>query len=208
MTELNLKSTTADKTIDWAKDVFQRLTGATVDEIGQLMADKVRLWRFNNQVKNLSKVREIVEREGISPKQISLKVLFPYLEGVSLENDEELQEMWANLLVNYIDSAKNLRINVLPSILTQLSSEEIKILKFLPRTQSELAASNITTASIEIDPAAFSNLERLGLIKRLDTGVFMGAQGEKSFAVERKKLSKHDYCPSILGNALLEACQR
>ena len=61
-------------------------------------------------------------------KMSSLTALFPYLEGIALEEEEDLQEMWANMFVNYIDTEKNLTMMVFPDILKHLSSNEVKML--------------------------------------------------------------------------------
>jgi hypothetical protein len=49
----------------------------------------------------LNKAKEITEKENIDIKQINLKAFAPLLEGAALEADETLQDMYANLLVNY-----------------------------------------------------------------------------------------------------------
>ena len=120
MGELNLKSSTIEKSLDLAKDFLQKLIGPSVDELGLLFSDNVKLWRLKNQIRNLEKVKKIVDEEKIDIKQVNLKVLIPYLEGVSLEDDETLQDLWAKLFTNYIDTSKNLTINVYPNILKQL----------------------------------------------------------------------------------------
>ena len=76
----------------------------------------------------LSKAKAKCEKYGISPKQISLKLLVPILEYSSLEEDEVLIDKWANLLSNMVDSEQNLQNHVFPSILSQLSINEFNVL--------------------------------------------------------------------------------
>src|SRR5690242_407264 len=68
MGELNIKSSTIEKSLDLAKDFLKKLVGPTVDEIGFLFADNVKLWRLKNQIKNLEKVRKIVQEENVDIK--------------------------------------------------------------------------------------------------------------------------------------------
>jgi len=208
MSEFNLKSSTIEKGIDLAKSFLERLVGPSVDEVGQLLADNVKIWKFNNQIGRLRKVQEKITQAGLEVNQVNLKVLFPWLEGAALENDGELQEMWENLLVNYIDPAKSLQVTVFPSILAQLSSEEIRILRYIPRKQSDLQKQDEQPTYIYVDPAAFANVERLGLIKHLESYLVVGLEGEKNFATETKIIWKNDCTPSVFGKAFLSACER
>ena len=86
--------------------------------------DSVALWRFKNQVRILNKAKACCERNNISPKAISLKLLCPLLEGAALEEDETLQDKWAILLSNMVDSEQNIQNHVFPYILSQMSSNE------------------------------------------------------------------------------------
>lgn len=165
MTEINIKSTTIEKGLDLAKEFVQSVMKPSLDEVGELFADKVKLWRVKNQIRNIEKVKAIVEQEGIKTKAINMKVLFPYLDAVALEDDETLQDMWANLFVNYIDSEKNFTLTVYPEILRQISSYEAKILEFLKahgKTKEIYLSPN--SKDIKASYEEVANLNRLGLI--------------------------------------------
>ncbi len=159
MKEINIKSDTIEKGLDLAKEFLQSILKPSLDEVGELFADRVKLWRVKNQVKNIEKVKAIVEKEGIKTKAINMKVLFPYLDAVALEDDETLQDMWANLFANYIDQEMNLTLTVYPEILRQLSSEEATVLQVL-FTNSRYSPIPLSST------CETSNLERLGLIKQ------------------------------------------
>lgn len=172
MGEFNIKSSTIEKGLELAKDLLQSLVGKPIEEMGLLFSDNVKVWRLRNQVRNLERVREIVRKGNITTKQVNMKVLFPYLEAVSLEEDEELHEMWANLFVNYIDAESKLEITVFPEILKQLSTKDVQILKDfyngdvyydnygLPRRKDFDKLMNYT-------PIEVANLERLGITRPL-----------------------------------------
>jgi hypothetical protein len=163
--ELNIKSSTLDNIIEPIKELLLKIVGPVADEIGNSFADNIKYWRFKNQLRNLEKVKAKATQKGITLKQINLKVMFDYLEGVSLEEDNDIQEMWANLLTNYIDSGKNLKVNVYPLILRQVSSNEVNILKFMDLNKGALHLEP-TKEIMEIEDAELANLERLGLIKK------------------------------------------
>lgn len=146
-----------------AQDFLKPITTAPMHELGQLFADQVKIWRFKNQVNNLKKAQKIAKEAKIDIKKINNKVLFEYLDGVALEDDETLQDMWANLFVNYIDCEKNLTLIVYPQILRQLSTNEVKLLNLM---YNDIPYDNMKTFE---DPNDFNlievnNMVRLGIL--------------------------------------------
>lgn len=206
MGDIDIKSTTIEKGLDLAKSFLSKLLGQSVEEMGLLFADKVRIYRLKNQVRNLEKVRAIVEKEKIDIKQINLKVLVPYLEGVSLEEDENLQDMWANLFVNYIDNEKNLQSHVYPSILQQLSSDEVKLLEhFILNIEIKVKGEKThETWKPKINETQLSNIIRLGLIEpRVIVGSKMEV-GYDTYALDRAEV----YRITRFGEDFYYACKR
>ena len=122
--KIDISSTALEKSIDTAKEFLGKLMSPAVEEVGLLLRDSVALWRFKNQVRILNKAKACCERNNISPKAISLKLLCPLLEGAALEEDETLQDKWAILLSNMVDSEQNIQNHVFPYILSQMSSNE------------------------------------------------------------------------------------
>lgn len=186
--KLDITSTAIEKGIDVIKDFLQKLAGPAAEELGLLMSDNIKLWRFKNQLSILEKARTYVSVKNIDVKGISPKILVPLLEGASLEEDKDLQDMWAALLVNYIDSSKNYESNVFPYVLSQLSTVEVKLIDrfYLARLipEPEIAGTG----------AEISNLVRLGVIRIL---VYNGIS-----------LSGHVlYEITELGRQFIEACK-
>lgn len=202
MGELNIKSTTIEKSLDLIKDFLQKLVGPSVDEIGLLFSDNVKLWRLKNQIRNLEKVKNIVEKEKIDIRQISLKILLPYLEGVSMEDDEDLQNLWANLFANYIDSQKNLKTNVFPNILKQLSSDEIKILEVL-FTKQVIYTGVLSNSQNKYSDDDFSNIERLGLARQYLQILRYGEEDDNYEEINSQK-----YYLTKFGYDFINACRR
>ena len=127
--KVNIKSTTIEKSLAVAKDFVDKLIMPSIEETGLLLKDHVAKWRFQNQVKILNKAKEYCESNNISPKQIQLKVLCPFLDYSSMEEDEVLQDKWAILLSNLVDSEQNIENHVFPYVLSQLSSNEFLVLE-------------------------------------------------------------------------------
>ncbi len=127
--DLNIKSSTIEKGIELAKDFLDKLIMPAVEETGLLIKEKVTYWKFKNQVKVLTKAKEYCEKHGIEPKTISFKLLVPLIETSALEEDELLQDKWAILLGNMVDSEQNVENHVFPYILGQISKNEYLFLE-------------------------------------------------------------------------------
>src|SRR5690606_30389556 len=112
--DINIKSSTIEKGIELAKDFLDKLIMPAVEETGLLIKEKVTYWKFKNQVKVLNKAKEYCEKNGIKPKTISFKLLVPLIETSALEEDEVLQDKWAILLTNMVDSEQNVENHVFP----------------------------------------------------------------------------------------------
>lgn len=106
------------------KGFLNKIVSPVFEELGLMMADKVRTYRWKNQIKILKSAQKYIDEQKIPLKTIPVKLLVPLLENASLEEDESLQEKWRNLLVNYVDSSKNFSSSVYPYLLSQLSSNE------------------------------------------------------------------------------------
>jgi hypothetical protein len=160
MNKIDISSTVIEKGIDLVRDFVEKFLGSSIEEAGLLISDNIKLRRFKNQIKILNKAQKIVEENKIDVKQISLKVLVPLLEYSSVEEDENQQDKWANLLINYIDIKKKYETTVFPYILSQLSSTE---------------AEDLETIKNHVVPylgeggfiGGQANLIRLGLIREL-----------------------------------------
>lgn len=127
--KIDITSTALEKGIDLAKDFLDKLVMPAVEETGLLLKDKVTLWKFKNQVQMLNKAKAYCEKNNISTKQVSLKLLCPLLDYSGIEEDEILQDKWAILLSNMVDSDQNIENHVFPYILSQLSTNEFLVLE-------------------------------------------------------------------------------
>lgn len=135
--EINIKSSTIEKGLELAKEFLGKLISPTVEEIGLLISDNVRYLRYKNQIGILLKAKDYVEKRNIKVKEIPIKILVPLLDKASLEDNEEIQDKWAKMLTNMVDSEYNLQNQIFPHILSQISIEEFNELKVLQSQEKE-----------------------------------------------------------------------
>ncbi len=227
MNELNIKSSTIEKGLDLAKNFLERVTGPAIDEVGLLLADNVRIWRWKNQIKILGSAERYAEKHNISLKKIPIKLLVPLLENASLEENENLQEKWRNLLINYVDSTKSFSSSVYPYLLSQLSSNEVALLWKLSTSLVNLnrADSKIPDGTdfshqefyisdIKIKKDEISNLQRLGLIfeeekivnTKIDSAKVSSNEILPSRLINYELIKTGNIKLTILGKHFVEAC--
>lgn len=127
--KIDITSSVIEKGLDTAKSFLDKLIMPAIEETGLLLKDQVTMWKFKNQVEMLNKAKLLCEKNNISTKTISLKLLCPLLDYSGLEEDDILQDKWAILLSNMVDSDQNIENHVFPYILSQLSSNEFLVLE-------------------------------------------------------------------------------
>ena len=218
--ELNIKSSTIEKGLELVKDFAEKLIGPTIEEIGLLMSDKIKYYRFKNQVKILIKAKEYVKEKNIAIKQIPTKILVPLLENASLEEKDEMQEKWAFMVGNLADSEQNLQSQIFPYLLTQISLNEfdrlldfnekervymIDHIKLLDLKKEEKYYSNKEYRELyrkvnkvqqegfwvkELEEYEYSNLQRLGLLRQLPPRILID-----ELQIDHKGYEDSEYYP-------------
>ena len=210
MKNINIKSSTIDQGLKIFSDLIKDFVSPSIKEIGELLGDNIKLYRLKNQLRNLEKIKKICEKEKIIIKKINLKVLFPYLVSVSLEEDENLQEMWSNLFVNYIDSKKNLQVIVYPEILKQISSEEAKLLIKIKELdgQIQFGAKGRGHYDNYYNIEYLANLQRLGLIQEIIDAIVDTGKNTFSKMKEVQQIHSEGYYLTDFGYNFLNSCTR
>lgn len=140
---VNLESKTVEKGLEVAKGFLSKLISPALEETGLMIKDQVAAIRFRNQIKLLNKTKTVCEKNNINPKVIPLKLLYPLLENASIEEDNVLQDKWAILLSNLIDSEQNVENHVFPFLLSQISRNEFELLEETVNNFLENKSKNI-----------------------------------------------------------------
>lgn len=124
---LNLPKQILDKT----EKLMSKLFGSSIKEFGELFADNVRYRRLRNQIKIFNKTRELLDKNGLESRELNLKTIVPLIEKSSVEEDEILQDKWANLIASMACTPENGLEPRLINTLSSLSSLEAKILDYI-----------------------------------------------------------------------------
>ena len=171
-------NTAIDATRDFGNYMSKFFT-RPLEQVSELITDKLKYYTWSNKVNLMQKAQGKMDKLGFSVQHtIPLKLGIPLLEVASLEEDDRLQELWANLLVNSSTRFSLERSYI--SVLEQLSAVEAEILlkiyddisdsiedddfRFIINPEDifiDLSASNISKLNFNL---ALSNLKRLDCI--------------------------------------------
>ncbi len=162
VTAITLKA--ANDVSEVAKEGAKGFISAVLHEpgeaLGGLIADFIKERRHANLINIAVRSKQRLDDAGVSPKAVPLSIIHPALEAASLEEDLNLQEIWANLLANAADPRDiNPVTPSFPAILKELSAREVKLLDTLfqevrdemqPRRQTDQAGVGFTDTQLMI----------------------------------------------------------
>jgi hypothetical protein len=180
---------------------------------GGILSDTVKFWRFKNALRIVTNSKKLIVDSGLAKKEVPLKVLLPILENSTLEEVEQMQDKWSNLLANAITGAKDISPNY-AEILKELSPlevglldkifEEIKDKTYEERKNVQFAKKKICEMfklSSEQADLIIENLYRLNLFQApAGHGI---AVGEYKFALRTTEIFEF----TTLGFKFVEACK-
>ena len=176
-------NTAIETTRDFGNYMSQFFT-PPLEQVSELITDKLKYYTWSNKLNLMSKAKKKMDKLGLHAQNtIPLKLGIPLLEAASLEEDDKLQELWANLLVNsstgfslersYISVLEQmswLETNILMKIYKTISPHEQYDDILLTLNTEEIFDDLIKIGISEYDiKLAFSNLTRLQCILRVVT---------------------------------------
>ncbi|MCR4320648.1 MAG: DUF4393 domain-containing protein [Candidatus Brocadiaceae bacterium] len=87
---------------------FARVFNEPIAEVSGMITDKLRFVRWQRLVQMSDDVNKILKERGVKETQaVPPKLALPIFEEGSLENDENIQQMWNHLLANAMDPQFN-----------------------------------------------------------------------------------------------------
>lgn len=117
---------TTEKILKFTAKVFQ----SPIAETSGIIGDRLKFYRWKRQIALVDKADTILTKKGIKvTRAVPPKLALPILENASLEDDDDLQELWAKLLVNSMDPkfTEEIRITFVDIIKT-LTPTDVNIL--------------------------------------------------------------------------------
>lgn len=99
--DMSIPEEIIDDVAEELSSVLGELLDPSAKQLGHFLADKIAFLRWKSAIKTLKKAKKIADQEGGFENIPPLKVFVPWMEGCSLEEDDNdvLQNLWANLFV-------------------------------------------------------------------------------------------------------------
>lgn len=193
-----------------------RFISGSLEQGMGIFEDKLKYMRWENQQKLMNRAEKFMRENGLREptKPLPMKFAIPLFQSASLEEDSELRDLWAKLLVNSSTEASGVSLKrIYIDILERLSPLEAQILSAIYSLEEieELQHRGVLTSELPqkalpateegknqaIDPSddvklALANLANIGCINTVRTR----GGGE---AFERVN-------PTVLGKSFYEAC--
>jgi hypothetical protein len=147
----------AGKGIDLLSQIGKDVSGPVKEVIG-IIQDTIAYKRWLNQMKIAKKIENKLKEigKGYKVKPIDFKFAVKFLEEATLEEDDYIQDLWANLLINVSmeDSDINLEKRYIDT-LKDLSPFEAKILYKIYEIDQPERSSGKKIATFELPERVF-----------------------------------------------------
>jgi hypothetical protein len=208
----------AGKAIDAGQQAgafIARFIGGPLEQAAGIFEDRLRYARWERQQRLMRRAQEFMEQSKMTgpTRAVPLKLAIPIFQGAGLEDDDNMQDRWAALLVNAANADFHLEIRrAYLDILEQISPLDAKILDLIYELPfHEMQHNGVLTAalpsSVRVAPEdlgdptdppeevalALGNLIRVGCLKASTTW----GGGEVLSRVN----------PTLLGQAFVFACR-
>lgn len=132
------------KAIEKIGSFFSRIMRESIDTTCDMLADTLKFKRWERQIRLIEKSEKIIKQKSLSDRlrPISPKLALPIFHNASLETDESLHDIWANLIVTALDPECQKPRSVYVDIIRQLEPIDVKVLNklydnYLRRLQGE-----------------------------------------------------------------------
>jgi hypothetical protein len=205
---------------EWVGDLLQKMIAPATEEAGQMGRDLVKYYRAGIQIRFFEKFRSRCEKAHINLGHVNLPLLFDIVQRGTIEEDEDLQDRWANLLANATDSRGQILVKTaFPDILKQISRDEANYLDELFEIMGKAGVRMVRTYDEEegehtpkLDPVSYDNLQRLRLIDANpetipEVAVTASLDELRAGGPRYKRLTQETYELTFLGEAFVRACK-
>src|SRR2546428_12432950 len=119
------------KAIDASREVGRSLARYIKRPLQQAMGiveDRLKYMRWERRVRLMQRADEFLKSRGLSKptRPVPLKIAIPIMVEGSLEEDDKLQDIWAQLLANAADKDSGVEVrHMFLSILKDLTSQDV-----------------------------------------------------------------------------------
>ncbi|CAN5395377.1 hypothetical protein BH09BAC1_BH09BAC1_28440 [soil metagenome] len=165
-------NTTVSKSLEGVEGFLKIVCAPALEEVGLMLRDQVRQWRLNNILRIITKAQgKLIFENGELQIKAHPRVILSIIENGSLNDDDEIQELWAGLFVSSCTKDGQDDENLIfVDLLKQLTAIEAKILKFSCENAHKILNKNglLTSDELAIESSDLFKIIGIDDIYRLD----------------------------------------
>ena len=142
------------KAIEASRDLggfIARFIGGPLEQAAGIVEDKLKYLRWERQMRLIQRANDFLTANGMSEptRQIPMNIAIPLLQGASLEEDDQLQDRWAKLLVNAGDKESGINVpRIFVSIMDNLDPLSAEVMEKIYSVPDEDATEGIWTRDL------------------------------------------------------------
>ncbi|MBK9947175.1 MAG: DUF4393 domain-containing protein [Nitrospira sp.] len=125
---------------------FSNVFGEPIKTSVGMLQDKLGVIRWERQLRLADRVKEILDQRRKEGNRVSVppRMALPIIEAASIESDDFLQDLWANLLASAMNSVTAPKVrSAFVDIIKQLEPIDVKLLEFCYKKYREKRAAHI-----------------------------------------------------------------
>jgi len=149
--ELSKFGTTSVKATEKMLGFLPKVFHESIEQAAGIVGDKLKFFRWQRQIRMVDQIEEILKQRKITEtRPIPPKFALPMLENVSLEEDDDLQDIWIRLMANSMDPKFEATFRMAYiEIIKGLTSLDVKILDYFYKNlvQDGMVGENFTRHS-------------------------------------------------------------
>lgn len=150
ITETAKLGTTVVEATEKMGGFLSHILNEPITEAVGIFGDKLKFMRWKRKLRIVDEVNRILDERGVeSTRPIPPKLAIPILEQASLEENDELQDIWCRLIANSLDPNFLLEIRyAFIDIIKNLTPLDAKVLKYVYESTIEINKLNQTARFI------------------------------------------------------------
>ena len=198
--------------------VVRAVSGEASKELGLMVSDQIKAWRLGNLVRISEKFDRICLEKSIRKDDLhslSISIGLPMLEKATYEEDDELQELWANLMVSAMTDDSNDETGDLyktsTNILAMMSKWDCQLLT----TIIEMGIKEQTAEGLVANPLTRDDLVPISKLSRIMVDIHLDKLLSLGLVSKEVKTPletggptglKYVYIPTLLGANMYVVC--
>lgn len=118
-----------------------RFLGGPLEQASGIVEDKLKYIRWERCVRYMQRAEEFLGQQGLQAptRSVPMKIAIPILEAASMEEDDDLQDIWARLLVNAADADSGSNVTrSLVTVLQDFGPLEVQLLQAIHDAPAEM----------------------------------------------------------------------